>query len=475
MSLNRDWRRFPDTYREKEVSIISNWIRHSTSGTVVGLSGSGKSNLLGFMCHRPDVIRYYVNDKPTELIPIDLNGMPDEELVNFYRLILRSFYELRQRFKKPLQEHIQMIYQGHKKEQDLFLLQSGLREILFKFREQKTRIVLILDKFDTFCENATPHMTSLLRSLRDSFKDTLIYIMGMDQEAIYLSNPEVLGEVYEILDTAICWVGPMSKSDARNLIYRHTAQVSELPTEQEIQILSRLTGHYPSLLKLACLIWRDAPQRPISLEWGRGLHHRASVHRRLQNIWLGLTQAEQLMLSEIQKFQQALDALSSKKTKSENPYPLDKPTPKQKEVLENLTRKGLCHYHGQRWTIFSDWFTEYIAQIQGRGLGQIWFDEVTSSIYQGSSKVDDLTPLEEFVLKFFISTPWKRHTKTDIIFHAWPKVLKEQGVTDDSLYQVISGLRKKIEPVSTRPAYIINWRGQPEGGYQFFPEGRPER
>jgi hypothetical protein len=46
-------------------------------------------------------------------------------------------------------------------------------------------------------------------------------------------------------------------------------------------------------------------------------------------------------------------------------------------------------------------------------------------------------------------------------------------VTDDSLYQVIGGLRKKVEPNPASPCYIINWRGQPEGGYQFFPEGRP--
>lgn len=43
----------------------------------------------------------------------------------------------------------------------------------------------------------------------------------------------------------------------------------------------------------------------------------------------------------------------------------------------------------------------------------------------------------------------------------------------DDLYQVIFGLRKKIEPNLSKPSYLINWRAKPEGGYQFFPEGKP--
>ena len=40
--------------------------------------------------------------------------------------------------------------------------------------------------------------------------------------------------------------------------------------------------------------------------------------------------------------------------------------------------------------------------------------------------------------------------------------------------QVVAGLRRKIEPDPSRPCYLVNWRGTPEGGYQCFPEGRPE-
>ena len=85
----------------------------------------------------------------------------------------------------------------------------------------------------------------------------------------------------------------------------------------------------------------------------------------------------------------------------------------------------------------------------------------------------DLSPLARAVLHFLVRHPRARHTKTDLIVNTWPDELRRQGVTDDSLYQVIRELRKKIEPNPAKPCYIVTWRGRPEGGYQFFPEGRP--
>lgn len=88
--------------------------------------------------------------------------------------------------------------------------------------------------------------------------------------------------------------------------------------------------------------------------------------------------------------------------------------------------------------------------------------------------VEDLPPLEQSVLAFFVEHPYTRHMHTDIIEAAWPADAAREGVTNEALYQVIRGLRKKIEPDASQPRYVINWRGTPEGGYQFYPEGRPE-
>ena len=125
------------------------------------------------------------------------------------------------------------------------------------------------------------------------------------------------------------------------------------------------------------------------------------------------------------------------------------------------------------WRIFADLLTAYIAATEGRGNGKIWLDQETDVLYQDQTPVEGLSPLEREVLHFLVQYPQTRHTKTDLIINSWPDELRQQGVTDDSLYQVVSELRKKVEPNPVKPCYIVTWRGKPEGGYQFFPEGRP--
>lgn len=61
----------------------------------------------------------------------------------------------------------------------------------------------------------------------------------------------------------------------------------------------------------------------------------------------------------------------------------------------------------------------------------------------------------------------------DLIEAIWPEEVHKEGVSTEALYQVIRGIRKAIEADTSKPRYLINWRGAFEGGYQFYPEGRP--
>lgn len=65
----------------------------------------------------------------------------------------------------------------------------ALYDLLRLFEEAEIQVVLVLNRFDRFCETATPQMLNTLRGLRDTFRGTLSYIVGMLQEARYLSEP----------------------------------------------------------------------------------------------------------------------------------------------------------------------------------------------------------------------------------------------------------------------------------------------
>ncbi|HHJ06117.1 MAG TPA: response regulator transcription factor [Anaerolineae bacterium] len=481
MTTKRSWTTYPATYRAKELKSIAGWISSGESGSVVGLLGSGRSNLLGFLCQRPEVLRTYLSNqaKPIVVIPIDLNNLPANTLSALYRVILRSFYRMRSQFEQSLQQAATALYLETRAERDPFLSQSALQELLLLFQAQQIQVVLVLNRFGQFGQRASIPMVNTLRGLRDDFKDTLCYIAGMAQEVAYLPDPDTLGDMYELLDNYVCWVGAMVEDDARNLIARAVYAAPVSPSEADMSAMLALSGGYPALLRSVCHWWLSVADKPAYPEWVTNLLAERSIQHRLVEIWEGLTQEEQFVLSELQKLQPAAtggaaknnegpDAESNNSNKTYDDF-----CKQNHDTLSRLAVKGVCRQTRAGWRIMADLLAAYVAQVKGRGRGRIWLDEESDEIYQGQTLLKNLTALERSVLSFLIKHPRVRHTKTDLIINTWAKDLRQRGVTDNSLYQVILSLRKEIEPVPGKQFYLITWRGKPEGGYQFFPEGRP--
>ncbi len=60
MASSRSWKSYRPTYRAREMQTLADWIWAGQSGSVIGLAGAGKSNLLDFVCHRPKVFQSYL-------------------------------------------------------------------------------------------------------------------------------------------------------------------------------------------------------------------------------------------------------------------------------------------------------------------------------------------------------------------------------------------------------------------------------
>ncbi|MCA9939866.1 MAG: winged helix-turn-helix domain-containing protein [Anaerolineales bacterium] len=84
--------------------------------------------------------------------------------------------------------------------------------------------------------------------------------------------------------------------------------------------------------------------------------------------------------------------------------------------------------------------------------------------------MEDLAPLEQAVLTYLLSHPYVPHSHDDLITNSWSEVENTAGVSTEAVYQVARRIRLKIEPDPTQPMYLVTRRG----GYQFFPEGRPD-
>jgi len=143
---------------------------------------------------------------------------------------------------------------------------------------------------------------------------------------------------------------------------------------------------------------------------------------------------------------------------------LDGRLPKNKpDVAGAMIGTGLFDWKACGSTILPGAICEHLTSTGG----------VMSGRY-GQTPLTGLTPLERELLRFFVEHPLVRHTKTDLILNAWPDDPCPLERSDDSVYQVIRGLRTKIESNPSKPRYIITWRGSgvQEGGYQFYPKGR---
>jgi hypothetical protein len=469
MSSRRVLETYPSNYRTKEIKALAYWIRAGESGSIIGLAGAGKSNLIGFLSRQSEVMMHYLKEPSLKLalILVDLNNLPGNDLATLHRVILRSLYEACGQLaviEESLPATIQDLYRKVEEKTDPFVSQSALREALFLFREKGIRLVLMLDPFDPFCQSATTQVLDNLRGLRDSFKATLSYIVGLRHELAYIRDPIEIGELYEILDTHVCWLGAMERDDARWVISQVEEGMGQSFGDEQIKWLINLTGGYPALLRAASLWLARVPSTLDRSVWEKQLLTEPSIQNRLNDLWQGLTGEEQAALSALQM---AL-AIGADKERREN---LRQTEEKHQYAFARLQTKHLCTKTDTGLMIFSPLFTKFIAGVKGTIAGKIGHDPKIDRFFRGERELTDLSEQDRRLLRHFLDYPLAVHSVDDLIDAAWTEY-DSGGVSNAAVQQAIRHLRKRIELNPAKPCYLTTQHGS---GYRFFPEGAPQR
>ena len=447
--------------------MLADWIRAGESGSIIGLPGAGKSNLLGFLSHRSEVLQSYLPDDfgSLALVQVDLNNLLDNDLATFYRIILRSLYEAHDQFISIDQEvaaSIEILYRKVEDKTDPFLSQSALREAILLCHEKQVRLVLVLDPFDQFCQVATTQVLDNLRGLRDSFKATLSYLMGLRHPVTYIRNPVELGELYEIVDIHQCWLGAMEEDDSRWVISQVETATGQSFSTVQVNRLIELTGGYPALLRAASL-WLATSDPIVDQDGWQGLlMAESSIRNRLRDLRYGLTGEEEAVLSILQNAW----TIDSVKNRQES---LRQIADKYQPVLKHLQRKRLCYETEDGWRLFCSLFAEFVADMEGISDGKIRYEEKTDRFFLGDTELTKLSDRDRRLLKHFLDHAQIAHTVDDLIEAAWPED-DGGGVSNEAVQQAIRHLRKQIEPNPAKPCYLITERG---AGYRFFAEGAP--
>ncbi len=467
MASKRAWETYPASYRSREIQQIAGWIQAGESGSIIGLPGAGKSNLLGFLSHRPNVLQQYLpaDFGKLALVWIDLNNLPGNDLATFFRVVLRSFYEARTRLAaidESLGQKVEQLYRKVEEKTDPFLAQSALREMLFLFQEREIRIVMVFDPFDQFCQVASTQILDNLRGLRDSFKASLSYLIGLRQEVSYIRSPVELGELFEIVDTHQCWLGAMERDDAWWVISQVESTTGQAFTEIQAEQLIHLTGGYPALLRVVSLWLIKVSPVPETNTWTDRLVAEASIRNRLEDLRHGLTGEEEALLSVIQTSWME----GAQKDRRES---LRQIAEKYQTTLSQLQRKHLCVHSEVGWQIFSPIFAKFVAGMEGVSAGKIQYNPRSERFFMGERELVSLSDRDRRLLQHFIDNARVAHTIDDLIEAAWSDD-DSGGVSNEAVQQAIRHLRKQVEPNPAKPYYLITERGV---GYRFFPEGAP--
>ena len=172
------WKTYPSDYREKEVRQILAAVKAGECASVIGLSGAGKSNLMGYMTNRPDVFPH-----PSALV--DCNRLRKNTSNDLFQLIRRSLGQ-----DTPAEDEFDAL------------------DVLIEKRleENNGSLVLLLDRFEILTDDHA--IASNLRALRDTYKYQLTFVSATRQTV------DPASELAELFFGNTLWLGPLSENDS---------------------------------------------------------------------------------------------------------------------------------------------------------------------------------------------------------------------------------------------------------------------
>lgn len=258
------WDEYPADYRSRELGAILAAVNAGECVSVVGLSGSGKSNLLGYLANRCDA------SIACRFILVDCNRLREISQGALFSAMLDGMGEL--------------LPQGgdHPGEGGFDALEAAVSQLL----KDGSGVCLLFDRFEPLAAAGNPAIFSNLRALRDRFKYSLTYVTATRRPL------DPLTELAELFFANTLWLGPLSESDGRWNVERYARRKSLAWGAPTVEAILRLSGAYPSLLRAAC----EAHAAGATLDLA-SLQKHPAVMRRVQEFWADEPTQEELRLS----------------------------------------------------------------------------------------------------------------------------------------------------------------------------------
>ena len=211
------WESYPPTYRSLEVNQLLEALAAGDCSWVIGLSGSGKSNLAGFFTHRVNT--------PAEKVLVDCNRLAELSAPGFFRLVRRALGD------------------PGTAADEFGALEDGVDA---KIQAAPGGLCLVIDRFESLPESQLGLVGANLRALRDAHKYRLTYVITSRRQ------PDPGTELAELFFGHLVWLGALSRADAFWSAGQYAARSRLDWDEEKLDILYQASLGYASLLRAAC-------------------------------------------------------------------------------------------------------------------------------------------------------------------------------------------------------------------------------
>ena len=438
--------RFESLYPAKawflEIEEILNFIKQGKSVELVGIPGTGRSNLLGLLSYNRGARIAHLGEegyKKFHFVWINLSEVkrkPQSELVKFIFITLID--SLGARAMKNKKAKVEEIFASANKMNDEMVLFQGLKKAIdYLALEKDLTIVFLSDRFEEYVPMLTSDFFTTLRSIRNRVKYKFSVVFSLTRPLEEVLEPEMYSDFDEFFEGNIIYL-KFGDVESLNFRIKHLEKINKnkLPKNVLDQVLKLTSGH-GKLTRLCIEYWF----LNNNLVKGQLISDK-KIENLFTETWNYLTPSEQefLLESGIKNNELGIDT----------------------SYLENV---GLLQKEKIAIPLFAEFIKENMNELKKNENLKIVFDQEKNEIKKGESILSDfLTKYEFKLLKLLLQNEDKILDREEIISRVWGDQASTAGVTDQALDQLIFRLRKKTEENPNEPRYIQTVKGR---GFKF--------
>ncbi len=212
------WDSYPRDYRAQEVGTILAATRAGECVAVIGLSGAGKSNLLGFVAHTQSTPQ-------RASVLLDSNRLPAATAEALFTQLARTLARVPEAEPATSLEALSALIDR-------------------RLGRPESSLTVLLDRFDVLAASST--LAANLRALRDAHKYQLAFVTATRRPLPPHTELSELFYAHEV------WLGALAESDARWTVRRYAARHGLMWDSTVENCLLEASARYPSFLRAMC-------------------------------------------------------------------------------------------------------------------------------------------------------------------------------------------------------------------------------